>query len=112
MKVFELLEKLGLTQKEIVGDINKIIKGVSPLSQAAENQLTFCKKSNLLKTKGAIVIVSKTMPLSDLPKDNTYIKVDNPRLTFIRAMAILYPTVIKPCINSLAYIHPSAKVDS
>ncbi|GAG21041.1 unnamed protein product, partial [marine sediment metagenome] len=46
-----------------------------------------------------------------LPKNNTYILVDNPRLIFLRMMNLLYPETIKPGIDTRAYIHPSAQVD-
>jgi UDP-3-O-[3-hydroxymyristoyl] glucosamine N-acyltransferase len=114
MKVKELIEKLGINTDNVIGDINRDIKGVSSIFNVSENQLTFCKKDNesyLANVKKCTVIIPKTVEISKIPKDNTYIIVDNARLTFIRAMAFLYPQTMKPVIDERAYIHPTSYVD-
>lgn len=114
MKINKIIEKLGISIDDVVGDGNKNIEGVVPLSKITKNQLTFCKKGNeskLNNIKKCAIVVPKTANLSTLPKDNTYIVVDNPRLIFMRIMALLYPVTIKPGIDTRVYIHPSAQVD-
>lgn len=39
------------------------------------------------------VIIPKTFNLSSLPKDNTYMHTENPRLIFIKSMFLLYHNV-------------------
>lgn len=114
MKVNEILKKLGLSKDAVIGDINKIVEGVAPLSNAIENKLVFCKRDNiseLFDIKKCTVIVPKTVDPSILPKGNTYILAENPRLIFIRTMHLLHPKTVKPCIDTHACIHPSAQVD-
>ena len=114
LRVKEIINKLGISSDDVVGDFNRAIEDVAPLSELTNNQLAFCKKgteSKLLNIKECTVIVSKMVNISDLPKNNTYIMTHNPRLTFIRAMLLLHPAGIKPYIDSRAYIHPSTKVD-
>lgn len=115
MRVYELKKKLHINKNDVVGDTDVIIEGVASLAEVTKNQLTFCKKGNeskLVNIKNCTVIISKTAELSNLPKSNTYILVDNPRLTFIRAIALLYPEARQKGIDKNAYIHPSSKVDS
>jgi len=75
MKINEIIEKLGISIDDVIGDMNKTIEGVASLSKAVKNQLTFCKvgnESKLSNKKKCIIIVPKTFNLSTLPKDNTY----------------------------------------
>ena len=43
MTVDEIVKKLGISLDDVIGDKKKIIKKISPRSNATENQLTFCK---------------------------------------------------------------------
>lgn len=115
MRIDEIIKKLGISIDNVVGDINKSIECATPLSKATKNQITFCKKDNeskLFDIKNCTVVIPKTFNLSNLPKNNTYIIVDNPRLIFMRMMSLLYPGTRNPGINPHAFIHSSAQVDS
>lgn len=112
-RIKEILEKLNMSACIVSGDVRKIVKDTAPLSRASEGVLTFCKKGNeseLLTVKDCIVVVSKTVPPSTLPKNNTYIPADNPRLAFIKMATMLHSETFEPGIDRLAYIHPSASI--
>lgn len=97
---------------KIIGDLNRDIDGASPLSSSAANKLLFCKpgKDHLLKNiSNCVVVLSKDVNVGGLGENNTYIFVDNPRLSFIRAAKILYTEYIKLEENDPT-IHKSADI--
>lgn len=86
---------------------------VSSLKNYKKGTLTFCTLKHiehLNKTNGALIIVPDAMYKSNLPHGNTYIFSPNPRITFLRAMKLLYPHFIEPKITkgNNCRIHKSA----
>ena len=91
------------------GDIT--IKSVAPLSSVGNNQLAFCNPGHepLIKTANAAIIVISPV---GLPRGNTYILAEVPKLKFIRMLNILYPNFIEPQIKlgTNVWIHPTAVI--
>ena len=115
MRINEIIKKLGISIDNVVGDVNKSIECAEPFSKATKNQITFCKKDNeskLFDIKNCTVVIPNTFNLSNLPKNNTYIITNNPRLIFMRMISLLYPESRSLGINPHAFIHSSAQVDS
>jgi len=81
----ELKEIIG---GEIVGDPSVLIKGVAPLNEAREGDITFFANSKLLKflhqTKASAVIVDSKTPGNGKP----LIRIDNPYAAFSKIMEL------------------------
>lgn len=94
-----------LVNGELVGDPRCEISGASPLDEAAQGHVAFAEKGSGLKrvaeTKASAVIVPKgfTHPGVNL------IQVDNPRLAFARALAMIYPPA-----EPGGRVHPTAVI--
>lgn len=113
MKVSELAVDLQLGRSDMVGDISRVITRGAALSLAIRDQLTFCKTYEMLMSSsvgGCTVVIPRTISSDLLLPNNTYILADNPKLTFMRALAFLHPDTIKPGIDRRTYLHESSYV--
>ncbi|MHA1290482.1 MAG: hypothetical protein ACTSPB_24125, partial [Candidatus Thorarchaeota archaeon] len=115
MKVSELVTRLGLLQKDILGSSDQEIFSVASFHQVTSLRLTFCKSSDKLKGfsgKHCTFILPDERPNPILPDDNTYIFAKNPKLTFMKAINILYPDPVEPKITlgHNVWIHPSTVI--
>lgn len=91
---------------------------VSAIHEADESSLVWIspRKKNsdeLLKsTKAKIIICPLNVKLSDeLKHEKKLVKVENPKLTFIRIIKKLYSPEVNFGIHSAAIIHPEAKIN-
>lgn len=113
MNVSELIENLQLNKNDVIGDLSRrVIKGAT-LSLAIRDQLTFCKTYEMLMSSsigGCTVVIPRAISADSLLPDNTYILADNPKLTFMRALALLHPVTIEPGIDRKTYIHESSYI--
>lgn len=102
----KLSELCTLLQGELVGNGDIEIKNLAKIQEAQEGDLTFLanpKYSRYLNdTKASAVLVSK----SDTVNNIAYIKVEEPYLSFQKALDIIYPT------NKVQFkgIHPTAVI--
>lgn len=100
LRVRDVIEKLNINRSSVLGNLNKILGSAAALINITSNQFTFCKEKNvnmLSSIYNCVVVVPKlNLPM---PPNNTYILVDNPRLTFLRIMKFVYPDGVKPQIT-------------
>ena len=101
-----LLSRIAeITQGEVIGDMNKIIRAVAPFDVAGEDDITFASEAKYLKwvdqTGAGAVIVPKNFETST----KNIVRVDNPRLAFVKILELFHPCP-KPTlgINSKASI--------
>lgn len=80
-----------ITQGEVKGDMNKVIRDVAPFDTASEDEITFASEAKYLKrldqTDAGAVIVPKTFEAST----KNIIRVDNPRLAFVKVLELFHP---------------------
>ena len=109
MKAVDVAVALGL-DISCKNDIN--IKAISSLNRPRENTLMFCNElyiSKLNNVVGCVVIIPDSVAVSLLPINNIYIFSASPRLSFLRAIKLLYTTLPEPTImlGSNVKIEPS-----
>ena len=88
-----LLSRIAeVTQGEVKGDMDKMIRDVAPFDTAGEDDITCASEAKYLKrlgqTNAGAVIVPKTFETST----KNIIQVDNPRLAFAKVLALFYPS--------------------
>ncbi|UCD89046.1 MAG: UDP-3-O-(3-hydroxymyristoyl)glucosamine N-acyltransferase [Desulfobacterales bacterium] len=88
-----LLSRIAeVTQGEVKGDMDKIIRDVAPFDTASEDDITCASEAKYLKrleqTNAGAVIVPKTFEAST----KNIIQVDNPRLAFAKVLELFYPS--------------------
>jgi UDP-3-O-[3-hydroxymyristoyl] glucosamine N-acyltransferase len=94
-----------IVKGDIIGDVNKVIRGVAPFDDATGEEITFAGSAKFLKrmdeTDAGAVIVPRDVETSS--KD--IVVVDNPQLAFAKVLGLFYP-MPKPVqgINSSAFI--------
>ena len=83
-----------LVEGELYGDPHYIINSAGPLEEAQEHQISFAEHGPHLQkldsTRAAAVIVPRGVQNSSI----NIIQVDNPRLAFAKAVALLYPLTL------------------
>ena len=93
----ELVEKIG---GEIVGDPDKIIKGIAPFDEAGQEDITFADSPKILKRisktgAGAVLVPKNFDPTTDPAPEPVVpthlIRSDNPRLAFAKIMNLFFP---------------------
>lgn len=100
LRVKDIIEKLNIDSNDVLGNLNKTLGPAVTLTNAAGDQFTFCKEKyvNMLSNIHNCVVIVPKLDKPTLLVNNTYILVDNPRLTFLRAMKLVYPSGVKPRI--------------
>ena len=100
---------------EVVGNTDRTILGIAPLRDCGGNgYLTFCKikgqdaSDAILDSKADVVICHRESNLGST--DKTLIKVDNPRLAFVRIVSEFFVAKPKSSIHPTAVIHPKAEI--
>ncbi|MBO1511736.1 UDP-3-O-(3-hydroxymyristoyl)glucosamine N-acyltransferase [Metabacillus bambusae] len=96
--VRELVDKIRY-DVNLVGDKERIIKGVSSLDTTDRSILCFCnakveKANNILETTPSdIIIVDKNLEITDqVGKNKTLLLADDPMLYFIECLNLLFPS--------------------
>ncbi len=109
MRVDELAGSLGI---EFEGNGAAEILDVAPLDNAAAGQLAFMASPKSLAAalqSSACLIVPLVYPR---PDSQTIFRAENPRATFARALALLYPAeTVRPSVHASAAIDATATVD-
>lgn len=82
-----------------------LIKGVSSLSLAQANELTFSKQ--LLKDSNNLGLITSDSPDDVKNWSNGYLLSTNPRLDFIRALSLLEDSLGFSTYDSMAEVHPT-----
>jgi UDP-3-O-[3-hydroxymyristoyl] glucosamine N-acyltransferase len=109
----DIVARLG---GRLVGDPSLVVRGVAPLEQAAEGQLSFLAnpkyRSQLAQTQASVVVVDER---TELPDGLAAIRADNPYLYFVQVVTLLNPPrAFAPGIHPSAVVdgqvHPSAHV--
>ncbi len=114
-----ILKALSEDVRDFRGDRGAPIAKPSSIARGSSGDITFCTKTGL---DGVRLIESSAcgafiVPV-DLPKellstrDLNLIFVDNPRLSFMRAVAICFSRPRPVGIHPSAVIHPEAEIDS
>lgn len=86
---------------DVIGDLNKVLGPATSLTNATSNQFTFCRERNvdiLRHIRNCVIIILRGTEFG-LSTNNTYILADNPRLTFLRVMKLVYPFGVDPQIT-------------
>lgn len=111
----EALAVLDHMVPEIVGNIDRTILGVAPLNDCVGNgYLTFCKilgqdaSEVIIDSKADVVICHRESYLGGT--DKTLIKVDNPRLAFMRIVSAFFLPKPEPSIHPTAVIRAQAEI--
>jgi len=102
MKAKDIINKFNIDH--VVGDVDKPIKFCSPLDEAKDGCITFCKKgkeSRIINGKYVIVVDKESKILFN--KNITYFVVKNPFLTFVKIVKALFYEG-----TNQKNIHPSA----
>ena len=76
---------------EIIGDVNKIIRGVAPFEEATVHDITYAGSATYLKkindsNAGAVIV-----PMNFESSDKNIIKADNPRVAFAKVVNFFHP---------------------
>ena len=107
--VEELAKSLAIAYE---GDGAVEVSEAAPLDTATSGQLAFVASVKAAATalqSPACLIVP---PIYPRPESQTVLRADNPRATFARALALLYPVeAVRPSIHRSACIEASASVD-
>lgn len=114
MNLLEIIEKIGISREQVVGNLNTQVERAMALDGVSENSLTYCKKGcekKICNVRNCIIIISNDTDISSLPACNTYIISDNPRLLFIKVTELFHPFDFKMNIDARSFIHPSAQID-
>jgi UDP-3-O-[3-hydroxymyristoyl] glucosamine N-acyltransferase len=106
-------------QCHVLGNLDGNIRNFSPINQADNYSLCFCKEPgekalDMIKSSQAGVIICSDQ-LNILPEENrnkTLIQVSNPRLTYSRLLAKYFSTRPQPGIHPTAIIDAKAKIGS
>lgn len=109
--VFTAGELARFVKGELIGNPDRVIKGVSGVNESKSDTVTFAENSEYFsaaeKSRAALIIVSEE--ITDSSKD--LLKVKNPRLAFARIASLFAPEVLyKPGIHSSAVISDSVKI--
>lgn len=115
MNVHELIKLSGLEAINVIGDGSRIVERASALSHAIPNSLLFCKRgdvSEMHNIRDCVIFVPVTSDISVLPRDNTYIVVARPRLSFMRAIKYICNEEPLHGIDLRSCVHPSAIISS
>ncbi len=108
--VAELAAQLGA---RVEGDAESLLQGVATLSQAGPGQLSFLankKYQHQLATTTATAVLVSESEAADCPV--TAMVVDDPYLSYAKAVAYLYPEQREPGgIHPRAFVDESASVD-
>lgn len=95
-----------------VGDSDREVHGVAPLGSAGAGNLTFARNADMIAAQGkrlaGATVICPEAPTDDAacPADLTLLVTANPRLIFLRAAGIYFPSP-----SPAAGIHPTAVVD-
>lgn len=105
VSVASVAELLGKDVRSVRGPADGHIERIGSLSSPGSGVLAFCKKKGpVVGTFAALICVEET------EADATLIVVDNPRLSFIRAVTALFVKPIRPAIHVSSHIHDTASV--
>jgi len=109
IRLADLAADLG---REVVGDGEILIKGVSPLESAGDEDLAYVRSGRWLKladqSRAAALIVPEGCQLDDRP----VIPSPNPALDFARVVErLVQPAPLQPGIHASAVVEESARVD-
>jgi UDP-3-O-[3-hydroxymyristoyl] glucosamine N-acyltransferase len=115
----------GLPPTVIVdGDGARMIRRIAALSAATDGALAFCDATQpddaLTRTSASVIVVTSSCPAAPGPT-RTFLRVDDVRACFIRAVALLLPDCARPqepgpgvdataCIDATARISPLAAI--
>ncbi len=88
MKVKELAERLGC---ELLGDGEVEVRGVAPLDQAREGDLSFVVHRRYLPSLRSSQASAFILPADAPPCEKPTLRTSNPYLAFARALALFFP---------------------
>lgn len=114
-----VLQALGMPH-ELVGPADRRIFAAAPIHEAADAEaVTFCSKAGeagvelMRRTNAGVVLCSTAHDLSELiDSGRTFVRVEDPRLAFLRVVGKLFTPRVVPGIHPTAVIEPTAAVGS
>ena len=116
--ITELIDSIQ-EQYHVLGNIDKYVCYPSPIDQADDDSLCFCKKMGIQglemirKSKAKVIICSDNLKLTEADyQDKTLIQVTNPRLTFSRLLQKYFTQMPKSGIHPTAIISKEAVIGS
>src|SRR5438309_1745485 len=105
-------ELAAICEGEIEGDAELVITGANALESATETELSFVANSKAVTLARSSRAGCLLVP-SEFGEDGrwTRIRVGNPRVAFVRALAVLYPQPKRAAgIHPTAVIAPTARI--
>jgi len=110
IKVFDVVRILE-EEYEVRGDLNEFFYEIKPIGKESLRSLIWVSPVNrnaidiLGKTPAKVILCSKKLLNESLPKNKTYIYVNNPRLVFSRILSTFFSSQTKKIIHPSSYIH-------
>lgn len=110
IRLSELVERLG---GQLIGDANRVVRGIAPLEHADANSITFLSNPKLRKQAGETLAAALVIKVSDAEHlqsqfNGALILVENPYVYFAKAAQFFDQLKRPPLVPG---IHPSASVD-
>lgn len=113
----ELMNETQLSIAAVIGDASRVVERAAPLSEARLGCLTFARsfdqvKKHAERLTGAVIICSTPDEVDLVSPEYTLLVADNPRLSFMRAVAKYFGVAPPPAgIHPTAVVDPTASVD-
>jgi UDP-3-O-[3-hydroxymyristoyl] glucosamine N-acyltransferase len=101
-----IVSLLGKDVLDVAGSTERIITRLDSLDEAGPGALTFARKPEFTSNAEAVIA-----PAGCAVQGPALIRVENPRLAFIRVAAHFFGRQTKPGIHPTSVIDPSAKID-
>lgn len=98
----------------VEGDAARMIRGIAELSAASGGALAFCDATQpgdaLMRTAASVIVVAGTCEATPGPQQ-TFLRVDDVRASFIDAVSLLLPDAARPP-EPRPGVDPSARIDA
>ena len=114
--VKELVDSIQ-ERNQVLGSMNRYVEGPSPIDQANDNSLSFCKKKDdqavemIRNSRAKVIICSDNLNLTESDyQGKTLIQVLNPRLTFSRIMQKFFKAIPEHGIHPTAVVSEKARI--
>lgn len=110
--LFELVDG----EYELHGDPNRSFSDVRPVGMESDSSLVWISPSEnekervVKKTCASVVLGDWSLLECDLPKDKTFLIVEDPRLVFARIMKVFFRTEPNPGIDPSSVVHLEARI--
>ncbi len=112
-----LLDHLGDEVLRVVGLADRLVTRAAPIHEAVDGAISYVGAGRadaldlIRSTQAGVVLLAPDVSLDDVAdSEKTFIVVDNPRLSFLRLVKILYQQPRPRGIHPTAIVDPAAKI--